>query len=447
MPRFDRRDVAGTAAMGRTAAARPVSAGKAWYTVSLLTALFILSFVDRSILALLAAPVSESLNLSNRELAILLGLGFALVYSVGGVPLAQLIDTHNRKVVVAVGVTIWSLATVLSSMATGFRSLLLLRCGVALGEAVLTPAAVSLIADLFLRERRSLPMSVYLSAGSFMSIGSYVVGAIAYDLAEGITVSTGLEPWQLTFVFVGAPGIILAAIFALTAANPLRAASKDASKDDMSWGGFYSYLRAKWKFFVPLLMCAGLYTLFGLAIVTWIPTVMVREQGMSLSGAGYILGWVGIPSALAGTFVWPVVAQRIDSWKAKHGVPVVLLLASIMAAPLYAAAIYLGGTAMYVTLAAGIFFGAAFAVMPPIGIQLFGPQHMRARMTALNLLIIGLLGYGLSPLAAVELGALLGSGEDELSTGLIWLCLLSAPVIAALALTLVSQVKHADLQS
>lgn len=437
----------GTAEIRRTAIATPVSPAKAWYTVSLLTALFILSFIDRSILALLAAPVSESLDLTNRELALLLGLGFALVYSIGGVPLAQLIDTQNRKVVVAVGVTIWSLATMLSSMATGFGSLLLLRCGVALGEAVLTPAAVSLIADLFQREKRSLPMSVYLSAGSFMSIGSYVVGAMAYDLAEGMRVSTGLEPWQLTFVFVGAPGIVLAAIFALTAANPPRTASKDAGKDDMSWEGFYSYLRARWKFFVPLIMCAGVYTLYGLAVVTWIPTVMVREQGMSLSDAGYILGWVGIPSALAGTFLWPIVAQRIDRWKAKHGVPIVLLLASIMAGPLYAGAIYLGGTAMYVTLAIGVFFGAAFAVLPPIGIQLFGPQRMRARMAALNLLIIGLLGYGLSPLAAVELGALLGSGEEELSSGLIWLCLLTSPVIIALASTLVAQVGRADLQS
>lgn len=437
----------GTAANDHTATVRPVSARKAWYTVSLLTALFILSFVDRSILALLAVPVSESLDLTNRELALLLGLGFALVYSVGGVPLAQLIDTHNRKVVIAVGVTIWSLATMLSSMATGFWSMLFLRCGVALGEAVLTPAAVSLIADLFLREKRSLPMSVYLSAGSFMSIGSYVVGAMAYDLAEGISISTGLEPWQLTFVFVGAPGIVLAAVFAMTAANPPRTASKDVTKDDMSWGGFYNYLRGRWKFFVPLIMCAGVYTLFGLAIVTWIPTVMVRENGMSLSEAGYILGWIGIPSAIAGNFIWPVVAQRIDRWKSKRGVPLVLLLCSIMTGPLYAVAIYLGGTPMYVTLAIGIFFGAAFAVMPPIGIQLFGPQRMRARMTALNLLIIGLLGYGLSPLAAVELGALFGSGGEELSLGLIWLCLLTAPIIVALAATLVWQVNRADLQS
>jgi len=435
------------AAAGRTVTSPPaVSVGRAWYTVSLLTALFILSFVDRSILALLAAPVSESLDLTNRELALLLGLGFALVYSVGGVPLAQLIDTHNRKVVVTVGVVIWSLATILSSMATGFWSLLFLRCGVALGEAVLTPAAVSLIADLFLREKRSLPMSVYLSAGSFMSIGSYVVGAMAYDLAEGMRASTGLEPWQMTFVFVGTPGIVLAAIFALTAANPERTASSEASRDDMSWHGFLFYLRSQWQFFVPLVMCAGVYTLYGLAIVTWIPTVMVREQGIPLSDAGFILGWVGIPSALAGTFLWPIVAQRIDRWKPKHGVPIVLLFGSIMAGPLYAAAIYLGGTAMYVTLAIGIFFGTAFAIMPPIGIQLFGPQRMRARMAALNLLMIGLLGYGLSPLAAVELGALLGGGERNLSAGLVWLCLLTTPFIIALAATLVSQVNRAELQ-
>ena len=111
-------------------------------TVALLTLLYAVSYVDRSILALLALPVSQSLALDDRQLALLLGVGFALFYAVGGLVLAHFVDTRNRRIVVTAGVVVWSLSTILSGFANGFWMMLILRSGVALGEAVLTPAAI-----------------------------------------------------------------------------------------------------------------------------------------------------------------------------------------------------------------------------------------------------------------------------------------------------------------
>lgn len=411
----------------------------AWYTVGLLTVLFVLSFVDRSILALLAEPVGQSLGLADRQLALLIGFGFALVYSFGGLPLAQLVDTRDRRLVVAAGVGVWSLATVLSAFAVDFWSLLILRCGVALGEAVLTPAAVSLIADLFTKEKRSLPMSVYLSVGSFMSIGSYTVGAMAYDLAAGVSHATGLEPWQLTFVLVGLPGLGLAVVFLLTAANPPRVVSLAIGQVDSSWRAFFGYIWQRASFFVPLLTAAGVYSFFALAVVIWLPTFLVREGGLSLSSAGYVLGWIGIPAALIGNFMWPQVAIAIDKKWPKRGAVTVLLIAGCAVGPAFATGIFSGGTLLYVCLAIGIVFGSAFGVIPPIAYQQFGPVRMRARLAAVNLLVIAMLGYGLGPLVAVELGALIKRGEHSLGAGLAWLSVLTTPFLIALTLLAIRQ--------
>ena len=420
------------------AALRP-SRRHAWYTVGLLTVLFILSFIDRSILALMAEPVGQSLGLADRQLALLLGLGFALVYSFGGLPLAQLVDTRDRRKVVAVGVGVWSVATVLSAFAGGFWSLLILRCGVALGEAVLTPAAVSLIADLFLKEKRSLPMSVYLSVGSFMSIGSYMAGAMAYDFAASLSAATGLAPWQLTFILVGLPGVILAIVFLFTAANPPRGESLKIGQDYSSWGAFFGYIRKRALFFVPLLSAAGVYCFFSLAVITWLPTFLVREEGLSLSQAGYMLGWIGVPTGLIGNFFWPQLSMAIDRrWK-NRGAATVLLIAACVSGPAFAMGIFSGGTVLYVCLGIGILFGSAFPVIPPIAYQQFGPIRMRARLAAVNLLIIALLGYGLGPLVAVELGALIVGGEHSLGAGLAWICLLTTPLLIALSLLAISR--------
>src|SRR5580693_699217 len=125
---------------------------RAWYIVGFLTLLFVFSTVDRTILALLAAPVSKSLALTDAQMGLVLGLGFAALYSLAGLPLAQWIDIGTRRTVITAGVLLWSVMTVMSAMARDFTTLLICRAGVAFGEAVLSPAAVSLIADMFPRE-------------------------------------------------------------------------------------------------------------------------------------------------------------------------------------------------------------------------------------------------------------------------------------------------------
>ena len=429
---------------------RTPSRERAWYTIFLLTALYVISYLDRSILALLAQPVARSLGLGDRQMAILLGLGFALFYAVGGVILAHFVDTGNRRTVVTAGVVAWSVSTVLSGFASSFWMLLLLRSGVALGEAVLTPAAVSLIADLFPRERRGLPVAVFTSVAGFMTIGSYVVGAMMVDLAGAVSHAVGLEPWQMTFVFVGLPGLLLGGIFALTATVPVRTAHHGAVKalnNEASVSALIAYLRDRLRFFGPLLSLTGLNCVYSLAIVSWLPTLLVREHGLGVSKTGYLVGLVGVPAGLLGNFFWQWRATRLQRGDPVKGVPRTLVLPAILSAPCLVAGLMSHSMALELAgFGLGLFMGTAFSVLGPIAIQLFGPERMRGRIMSLNYLIVALLGYGAGPLAAVEIGALLTSSGEGLREGLIALCVLTWPVVVLMTFAVVRNSVRAELQ-
>lgn len=403
-------------------------------TVGLLTLLYAVSFVDRNILALLAVPVSKSLVLDDRQMALLLGVGFALFYAISGLFLAHFIDTRNRRIVVTAGVAIWSLSTILSGFAAGFWMMLIMRSGVALGEAVLTPAAISLIADMYPRHRRGMPVAIFSSVAGLMSIGSYAVGAVAIDLATRVNGYTGLQPWQITFVFVGLPGLLLALIFAFTATEPARRVISNASAGSADARAVFTYLRSRAGFFAPLLSLTGFNSLYSLAIIAWLPALLTREQGLHPSSVGYLMGLVGVPAGLGGNFFWQWIATRKQLADPTGGIVRTFRLPALVAAPAFAAGLMSHSLVLLLlSFGVGLFFSTAFSVVSPLSIQLFGPPQMRGRISSLYLLIVAILGYGLAPLAAVELGAAVAGEGHGLRQGLVILTLLVWPVLVWLS--------------
>lgn len=406
------------------------TARQAWYTIFLLCILYVISWIDRGILALLAQPVADALGLNDRELALILGPGFAAVYAVAGVMLGHFVDTRNRRIVVAVGIVIWSLATIASAFAPNFETMLLLRCGVALGEAVLMPAGISLIGDLFRTERRGLPVAVFTSIGSFMTIGTYAFGAAAISIAGLIAPSVGLATWQTTLVLVGLPGLALTVIFVMSATIPARGAS-DAQQagDNVSIQATMAYLWQHVRFLGPLLSLTGLNCIAGLAAAIWMPTVLIREQGMTAAHAGYLVGLFGLPAGLLGNFFWQWVGTRLHRRDPEKGLLRTFLWPAFLAGPSFAAGLM--STEPMIQLAGfagGIFLGTAFSVTTPLSIQAYIPARMRARFVSINFLIISIFGYGLGPVIAVEVGSLIAGEGHGLRIGLIATAIISWPL-------------------
>ena len=206
--------------------ARQPSLAYAWYVVWALTAIYMLSYMDRQILSLLVGPLKRDLAISDTRVGLLQGLAFGLFYTLMGLPLGRIADRRSRRGLIALGIVLWSLFTSLSSVARSFWSLFLARMGVGVGEASLSPAAYSLIADYFPAERLGVAISVYYMGVFFGSSLSLVVTGIIVDLvAHTPTIAVPwlgtMAAWRITFLFVGVPGVLFA-LLAYTIREPVR---------------------------------------------------------------------------------------------------------------------------------------------------------------------------------------------------------------------------------
>lgn len=201
-------------------------AGAAWYMVILLTIAYIFSYVDRYILQLLVEPIKADLELTDFQIGLLLGPAFAIFYATMGLPLGWLADRKRRTWIVAAGVALWSAATVASGMARNFLHMFIARMSVGVGEATLSPCAMSMISDSFPKERRGKPIAVYTAALSIGAAIASLVGAAVLTWAKTadeivMPVVGELTAWQLTFFIVGLPGLVLA-VFVFFLPEPLR---------------------------------------------------------------------------------------------------------------------------------------------------------------------------------------------------------------------------------
>lgn len=189
----------------------------AWGLVALLTIAYVSSFIDRYILGLLIDPIKETTGASDTQMGFL-SSAFTFCYALIALPLGFLVDRKSRTKIVAIGIFLWSAATVWSGLAKNFVQLFAARMAVGVGEAVLSPSAFSMIGDSFPKEKRGLPIAVYSMA---LVIGASVAnlissGVLTWARSVGqisMPVFGEIETWQFIFIIVGLPGFLLALIF------------------------------------------------------------------------------------------------------------------------------------------------------------------------------------------------------------------------------------------
>lgn len=206
-------------------AARP-SKGYANYVLVVLTIVYVLNFVDRQILSILASDVKRDLNLTDADIGFLFGTAFGVFYSLFGIPLGRLADNWNRVRLITIGLAVWSAMTALSGLARNGLELTGARIGVGIGEATASPCAYSLISDYFPKENRATALAIY-SSGIFIGGGlSLYLGGAIVDAWNGAFPQGrwGVVGWQAAFMAVGIPGILLA-LWVATLREPIRGAS------------------------------------------------------------------------------------------------------------------------------------------------------------------------------------------------------------------------------
>jgi len=178
---------------------------------------FTFSFIDRQVLNLPVEPIRADLDITDTQISFLQGLAFVLTYVAMSVPIGRMVDRFNRIAIMVGGVLIWSVTTVACGLSKNYLQLMTARLGVGAGEAALTPAAWSVLADYFHPDKLARPISVYLM-GPYLGAGiAMIAGAEVLDWTKQIDHLTlplvgEVAPWQFTFIAVGLPGLLIAAL-------------------------------------------------------------------------------------------------------------------------------------------------------------------------------------------------------------------------------------------
>ncbi|MGE0830205.1 MAG: MFS transporter [Hyphomonadaceae bacterium] len=411
--------------------------GRAWYAVILLTLLYIMSYIDRLILALLIDPLGSELHVSDTQAGLLVGLGFAVVYSLAGLPLAQMLDRGQRRLIVVGGVLTWSTMTVASGFAPNFELLLLFRAGVAVGEAVLTPAAISMIADMYPPQRRALPVSTYASVSTYMGVGAFIVGGAAFDLAQALEPMTALAPWRGTLVILGLPGLVLGLLFLFTVREPPRRAS--AAPEDAegaSVGAFLRHFKEHALFYAPLTLGIGTGSTVMFGVVSWLPTLLARAYDFDPAVAGYAIGLAVGPFSLSGAFLWPWFAGRISGKGRVRALTLCLASGTAIALPFILMAPNLKILPLlFIGVGFTAFFHGCYSVLGPLTLQAYGPGRMQARLTAISLLCSNIIGFGVAPVAVPLFAKFWPNDPHALGYGMATLAAIAIPISTLLFAT------------
>ena len=386
--------------------------GYSWYVVAVLTLAYVFSFVDRQIMSLLVGPIRRDLQISDTQMSLLMGLSFAVFYTLFGIPLGRLADTQSRRAIIAIGIAFWSLTTAGCGLAKRFVDLAVMRMGVGVGEATLSPAAYSLIADYFPPNRRSTAMSVY-SMGIYIGSGlAFILGGMVVQFAtvqESFTFPLigDVRSWQLVFFVVGLPGLLVALLLFLTVREPVRRggiregqpAPRTATLSETK-----AYVFDNLTTFICLNFGIALLTLSAYAGTSWIPSLFIRRFEWSQGTTGLVYGSI---MAISGTFGVLTGGWIADWWSERGCVDAnvrVAWLGTICLLPfgiLYPLA--QTGNMTAVLLVPTVFFGSMPYGVAPAAIQRMMPNTMRAQATAVYLFVINIVGMGLGPTVAAVL--------------------------------------------
>ena len=370
------------------------------YVLSALTLIYIMNFVDRGLLAVVGPDLVPELGISDTQFGLLTGFGFALLYTIVGIPLARYADKAHRVWIMSVCVALWSLMTALCGLATevtvgsvtigAFWILLMCRVGVGIGEAGCTPPANSLIADYYAPRDRSQALGVYAMGVTLGTMFANLIGGWVTDAFD----------WRTAFFVVGLPGLLLAVVFKLTVKEPPRGFTDPTgtqSKEQVTFREAISELTTKPAFW---LMTGGatVAAFCGYGISSFQSIFLVRAHEIT---AGEAAIWINAPVSLSsaiGTFVTGWLATKLYK---KHPGAIAWLPAAGLAlsVPFYVFA-FTTQNLLYAAIGliiAGFVKYGYLAAQYTIG-QGVVSMRVRATATAVLLFVVNLIGYGFGPL-------------------------------------------------
>ncbi len=374
----------------------------AWYVVSLLTLTYTISFIDRQIMSLMIEPIRHDLAISDTQVSLLIGLAFAIFYTLLGVPIGRLADQHSRRGIIAAGIVVWCLMTSACGLARNYVQLFLARVGVGVGEAALSPSALSMITDYFPKETRVRAIAVYnmgisLGAGLAMILGGQIVAHVMQAPPIYVPFVGELFAWQTVFLIVGLPGLLMALLMA-TVREPQRRENLPGQRARMALSAVGKFLGSRWRLYGSHFLGMSCVATLAYGLLSWIPTMFIRTWGWSIADIGLAYGLTviiaGPLSALAASWL----SERLDKagYQDAHMRAALCLMVGGSLGAVASALAPWPWLSIVLLLPASIGTTAATAC-GLTGLMMATPNQMRAQASAGYYLVVNVFGLTIGP--------------------------------------------------
>jgi MFS family permease len=368
-----------------------------WYALGLLTVVYVLNFLDRSLIYILFTPIKKEMAMSDLQLALLGTTSFVVFYTLLGIPFGRLADRVVRKNMIAAGLAVWSIFSGLTGFADSFWTIFFCRLMVGVGEATLGPAALSLLSDYFPLRMRATVQAIY-------SAGIPIGGGLAFFLGGWIGQNLG---WRWAFYMLGFPGLLIAVLVFFLREVP-RGQTEKAGEPS----------RNDWKILLrsaPLRYHHFGYALFALAansLTIWGPSFFSRVHGMSLAMIGLLAGVLSITGGVPGTILGGYVADRFRR-KGRGGRMLFTAVGALCCIPLWFTFLY-SNNIVLLLFTNIILLGVALIWLGPAAAdvhEIAGPK-LRGIGIGIYFFTVNIIGYGIGPPIVGKLNDWLGVGRD-----------------------------------
>ena len=288
-----------------------------WYVAFVLLIGFTFSFIDRQVLNLLVVPIQNDLNITDTQISALQGLAFVLTYVGLCIPIGRLIDKSHRVTVMIIGLLIWSIATIACGFSKNYVSMFIARMGIGAGESTVHPGSISILGDYFDSNKIASPMSIYL-LGPYLGAGiAMIFGAQVLDWTSQMDnviifpLIGEIAPWQLTFIAVGLPGILIAGLF-LTIREPQRKIQESESIEVPSFSKVIQYIKNNWEVYGAIIIGNSCLIILLYGLQSWVPTMLLRVYEWDLVQSGRVYGSIAMLAGSAGVLSGPFVLKYMS---------------------------------------------------------------------------------------------------------------------------------------
>lgn len=376
----------------------------AFFVVGVLMAVTFQAQLDRQLPALLVSELRKTFDVTDTQISFFQGAAFVVLYVVMAPVFGRLVDRDSRRNLILFGVLFWSGMTIWSAFAASYWQLLISRMGVGFAEAVLAPAAYSLIADYVEPQIRGRTLAIYLMSmslgtGSSLIVGGAVMGALA-DVPVAIPGYGDMDPWRVAFLVVGVPGVI-GALLMLLVREPERRDDGSVLRLDKERGTFaeFAAYARRHRRAIGLLIAAQVSASYiGNAMFPWLPTFYQRVHDVPIYTTGPILGAILIGTGIAGLSLSGMVS---DYWTQK-GDPAArlrpLLISQIITLPALVVWPLVDNIVISFALLGVVLMQYAVALGTlPTSLQELVPNRMRGKIVTTGILLSTLVGYGIGP--------------------------------------------------